>query len=118
MSVLMHIPPNAKLLWAPAGVLLLALAAIFITQQGPVTWQTEPAVAVRIPQWEQIYPAQHPGLFKGGPGTMAGDTIVMDKIDGFTYRANEDGLVMGQTRFGYAYFASLDSFEAFNQKHQ
>ena len=86
-------------------------------QQGPVvrppTAGARGATPIEIPFWPAINPRANPGLFKVLPLPLPGNQITEGRHGRYAFKRNEQGLVMGQTRYGYAYFHDEGEYLAF-----
>lgn len=86
-------------------------------QQAPVvrppTAGARGATPIEIPFWPAIDPRANPGLFKVLPLPLPGNQVAEGRHGRYAFKRNEKGLIMGQTRYGYAYFHDEDEYLAF-----
>jgi hypothetical protein len=75
------------------------------------------ATPIEIPFWPAIDPRRNPGLFKALPLPIPGDKVTEGQEGRYRFRENTDGLVMGQTRFGYAYFYNREQYRQFLRRY-
>jgi hypothetical protein len=75
------------------------------------------ATPIEIPFWPAIDPRRHPDLFKALPLPIPGDRISTGRQGQYEFKENADGLVMGQTRFGYAYFYRREQYYDFLRRY-
>lgn len=75
------------------------------------------ATPIEIPFWPAIDPRRHPDLFKALPLPIPGDRISTGRQGQYQFKENADGLIMGQTRFGYAYFYNREQYRDFLRRH-
>lgn len=75
------------------------------------------ATPIEIPFWPAIDPRTHPDLFKALPLPIPGADIATGRQGEYEFKENADGLVMGRTRFGYAYFYDRQQYRDFLRRY-